>query len=123
MIGGTIRTYLLEKVRLPAQQTGERNFHVFYQMLAGASGEARQSWGLTDASSIAENLFYTNQGSVYKLRNVNDKDEYADLRRALNTLNFDNEDQETIFMSLAGVLHLGQLGFVPDEDGEGTKLL
>jgi myosin heavy subunit len=118
LIGGTIRTYLLEKVRLPAQQSGERNFHVFYQMLSGASEEERQSWGLNEASSSAENLFYTNQGGVYKLLNISDEDEYLDLRCALGTLNFDSEDQETIFTSLAGVLHLGQLCFAPDEEGE-----
>lgn len=118
LIGGTIRTYLLEKVRLPFQQLGERNFHIFYQIAAGGTEEELATWRIDDI----RDFYFANQGQTYDLRHVSDADEFDEMRKALSTLNFEAEDVTALLNLVAGILHIGQIQFVPDKDGEGTEL-
>lgn len=116
LIGGRIRTYLLEKVRLPCQQLGERNFHIFYQMAAGATEEEMITWHMLPL----QETWYTSQGEIYALRHVDDKDEFKKMRAALHTLKFAPEHQTSLLRIMAGLLHLGQLQFQADNEGEGS---
>ena len=63
--GGHIQNYLLEKSRVVKQQTGERNFHVFYQLLKGGGDSLLKQLKLKKES---KSYHYVSQGGSDKVR-------------------------------------------------------
>src|SRR5579871_681804 len=82
IIGAKIRTYLLERSRLVFQPLKERNYHIFYQLVAGATESERRDLGLLPVDQFE----YLNQGSSPVIEGVDDKAEFDLTKRSLTTI-------------------------------------
>lgn len=116
LVGGQTVTYLLEKSRIIMQSKGERNYHVFYEMLAGLSAQEKKSLG---GLKTAKDYRCLNGGDTFTRRGVNgkpvdDAKEFETLRRALKMIGIDGKTEQCIFRVLAAILHLMEVEFQPD---------
>jgi myosin-5 len=114
--GATIRTYLLEKVRLVHQTEGERNYHCFYELINGCDDSKMAELGLDSVWHFN----YTNQSSVdVRHDGVDDAAQYTALLSALDVLGFSEFEKNNILKVVAAVLHLGNLEFSVKESKTG----
>uniref|UniRef100_A0A8B9HQT0 Osteoclast-stimulating factor 1 n=1 Tax=Astyanax mexicanus TaxID=7994 RepID=A0A8B9HQT0_ASTMX len=105
--GGKISNFLLEKSRVVSQNHGERNFHIYYQLLTGASKEQRENLGIT----TPDYYFYMNQSGTYTVEDVDDKKEFSETMNAMSVIGLSVEEQDTVLQIVAGILHLGNITF------------
>nr|XP_029708948.1 myosin-VIIa-like isoform X1 [Aedes albopictus] len=108
VIGGAkIDQYLLEKSRIVNQNKGERNYHIFYSMLAGLSKEEKKLLELEDASKY----HYLTRGQTLVCDGRSDAGEFADVRAAMKMLSFTDREIWSILSLLAAILHLGNVKY------------
>ncbi|KAL7538332.1 hypothetical protein ACHAWF_006065 [Thalassiosira exigua] len=94
LVGASVDTYLLEKVRLIRQNEGERNFHVFYQFLEAASEDERDEFFVGDMG--LSDFALTNQSGTYDRRDgVGDTDMHREMMDAMKTFRAELERVET----------------------------
>ncbi|XP_045061642.1 unconventional myosin-Ie-like [Coregonus clupeaformis] len=105
--GGKISNFLLEKSRVVSQNQGERNFHIYYQLLMGATKEMRENLGVT----TPDYYLYLNQSGTYTVEDVNDKKEFSDTMEAMSVVGLSVDEQDMVLQIVAGILHLGNIAF------------
>jgi myosin-5 len=124
MVGTSVETYLLEKVRVVHQNEGERNFHVFYELLAGADDEMKRGLHLEELS--AHDFQYINGGQCFQRNDgVRDDKQFQLVLQSMKVLGFTDVEQEAIWKILSALLHLGNVLFVSssgdeEEEDNGT---
>uniref|UniRef100_A0A8C9WIB0 Osteoclast-stimulating factor 1 n=1 Tax=Scleropages formosus TaxID=113540 RepID=A0A8C9WIB0_SCLFO len=117
--GGKISNFLLEKSRVVSQSQGERNFHIFYQLIEGTTKEQRETLGIT----TPDYYLYLNQSGTYTVKDISDKKDFSDTE-AMNVVGLSVDEQDAVLQIVAGILHLGNITFreegnyavVDDED-------
>jgi chitin synthase len=119
MIGAKFIPYLLNVKQITNEDPGSQNFHIFYQLLAGASHEEREEWSIRDENP---------QAYVYLSRRplLQDPDESAKqfkaLRKALKSVGIGRRQQKQIYQTLAAILQIGQLHFQQTESNDGCEV-
>ncbi|KAF8054005.1 hypothetical protein N665_1356s0009 [Sinapis alba] len=105
--GAQVQTFLLEKSRVVQCAEGERSYHIFYQLCAGASPALREKLNLTSAHEYK----YLGQSNCYSINGVDDAERFHTVKEALDIVHVSKEDQESVFAMLAAVLWLGNVSF------------
>lgn len=114
-VGGNISNFLLEKSRVVSPEKNERNFHIFYQLTKNATEKDKTELGL----SAPSNFNYLNCSGTYDADGIDDAKEYQDMKNSLNICGISQEDQDSLFQIVAGILHLGNIEF-SEENNEAV---
>ncbi|KAL4138474.1 hypothetical protein PRIC2_001980 [Phytophthora ramorum] len=118
MVGTSVETYLLEKVRVVHQNDGERNFHVFYELLAGADDAMKSELHLVNLS--AQEFQYINGGQCFQRNDgVRDDKQFQLVLQSMKVLGFTDVERGAIWKILSALLHLGNVLFVSSSEDEG----
>ncbi|XP_040163699.1 myosin heavy chain, muscle isoform X6 [Anopheles arabiensis] len=107
LAGADIETYLLEKARVISQQTLERSYHIFYQIMSGSVK------GLKDMCFLSNDIYDYNSVSQGKITipNVDDGEECLLTDEAFNVLGFTQEEKDNIYRITSAVMHMGRMQF------------
>ncbi|KAG2245357.1 hypothetical protein Bca52824_092781 [Brassica carinata] len=128
--GAKLETFLLEKSRVVQLSNGERSYHIFYELCAGASPILKERLNLKAASEYN----YLNQSNCLTIDRIDDAQKFHKLMEAFNIVQIPQEYQERAFALLAAVLWLGNVSFevidnenhvdvVPDEAVTNVAML
>ncbi|XP_038217594.1 unconventional myosin-Va [Zerene cesonia] len=110
--GASMRTYLLEKSRVVYQSSGERNYHIFYQLCAAAAMDQLPELQLDHQDTF----HYLNQGGSPDIDGVDDFKTFKETKNALTTLGVTESEQQNMFTVLAAILHLGNIQLTSEPD-------
>ncbi|CAF3335776.1 unnamed protein product [Rotaria sp. Silwood2] len=114
VVGGYISHYLLEKSRVCVQSKDERNYHVFYQLCAGASESTRRELRL----SSPDNFHFISKGPLHDPQ-LDDLNNFNECNQSMDQMGLTTQDKLNIYSTVAAVLHVGNIDF--EDNPESTK--
>lgn len=120
--GCEIETFLLEKSRVVTPGKGERNFHIFYQLLSGAPENLLEQINLISSDNRnPEEYIYLRESECYDIDNLNEQKAFKETLESL-TLFFRDDEIMMIWRILASCLLLGNIEFIEDNAFSNNKI-
>ena len=99
------------------QAAGERNYHSFYALCAGASSAERaalflppEGTGGPSAPAAASAFRLLTHGQCLRVEGIHDAEDYTEMKKAFLTLQFSAIDVQEIMKTVAAILHLSEGG-------------
>ncbi|XP_070694720.1 unconventional myosin-IXAa isoform X3 [Pempheris klunzingeri] len=122
--GAYVEKYLLEKSRLVYQEHNERNYHVFYYLLAGASEDERKAFHLKkpeeyhylsqmtkSTRQLHWDSYYESEPDCFTVEGEDLKHDFERLQLAMEMVGFLPATRRQIFSLLSAILHLGNIRY------------
>ena len=114
MQGVQFSSYAFERSRITSIDVHDRNFHVFYALLAGATSAEKSDLKLQEPSKFAYLCKGTSRSDFDNARLM------SDLRSSFSILGMSSKIQAKIFEILAALLHLGNVEFCDAQQSQDS---
>ncbi|XP_034030544.1 myosin-10 isoform X2 [Thalassophryne amazonica] len=117
IVGANIETYLLEKSRATRQANDERTFHIFYQLLCGASEPTRADLLLGSAD---EYRFLS--GGFIPVPGQSDADNFTQTMDSMAIMGFTPEESTSMLKVISAVLQFGNISFMKEKNQDQASM-
>ncbi|XP_022612200.1 myosin-10-like [Seriola dumerili] len=117
IVGANIETYLLEKSRATRQAKDERTFHIFYQLLCGASEETRADLLL----GTADEYRFLSGGSI-PVPGQSDSENFTQTMDSMAIMGFTPEELLSMLKLISSVLQFGNISFMKEKNQDQASM-
>ncbi|XP_035990529.1 myosin-10 isoform X6 [Fundulus heteroclitus] len=117
IVGANIETYLLEKSRATRQAKDERTFHIFYQLLCGASDKTRADLLLGSADEYR----YLSGGSI-PVPGQSDAENFTQTMDSVAIMGFTPEESVSMLKVISAVLQFGNISFMKEKNHDQASM-
>ncbi|XP_029959571.1 myosin-10 isoform X4 [Salarias fasciatus] len=117
IVGANIETYLLEKSRATRQAKDERTFHIFYQLLCGATEQTRADLLLGSADEYR----FLSGGSI-PVPGQSDSENFTQTMDSMAIMGFNPEESLSMLKVISAVLQFGNITFTKEKNQDQASM-
>ncbi|XP_055766155.1 myosin-10-like isoform X1 [Salvelinus fontinalis] len=117
IVGANIETYLLEKSRAIRQAKDERTFHIFYQLMCGASEATRADLLLGSADQ-----YRFLSGGAIPVPGQSDADNFTQTMDSMTIMGFTPEESLSMLKVISAVLQFGNISFTKEKNQDQCSM-